>query len=454
MEINSNENQPIFDSSWHSKFKENGMVEVIELLTIEEKNRDEQKKLFLSGEIRNPQFEYPKLKRDFLEKREENLLNLKKDILGKENNEVVKQAYRWRINESLAKLRMLKSSISGEMRKFKRYADFIYGKPSKDIFNYTLQGIKKTIDSCSNSDRTDLKNLAGQLNFLIDFNMKETKAFELPSSEVIELAKKMTREEFSDLINIIPKDADKFDSIKIKEVFQEGLNFLEAENWQVIIDKNTRAINVVQDEQLVKIPESRVLKKDKMIKLNLHEIGTHIKRRVMGERSRLKLLSIGLDRYEKGEEGIATMREQTMSINLKDFSGFDGHLAIGLALGLDGKPRDFREVYEILEKYYLLKKIKSGKDSELAQKEAQEAAWRRCIRTFQGTDCQTLGVCYPKDIVYREGNIGVWEVIKRDSQEMKRFSMGKYDSANPRHLWILEQLGISDKNLEDIENEK
>ena len=159
---------------------------------------------------------------------------------------------------------------------------------------------------------------------------------------------------------------------------------------------------------------------------------------------------MGLDRYEKGEEGVATMREQVLDEKIEDFAGLEGHLAIGLATGVDGKPRDFRAVYEIMEKYFYFKALSSGKEPEQALKSAQTIAWNRAVRTFRGTDCQTKGICFTKDIVYREGNIGVWEVVKENPKEMVRFSIGKYDPANERHIWILDQLGISEEDLKEL----
>lgn len=35
---------------------------------------------------------------------------------------------------------------------------------------------------------------------------------------------------------------------------------------------------------------------------------------------------------------------------------------------------------------------------------------------------------------------------------MARFNIGKYDPANDRHIWILEQLNITDKDLLELEN--
>ena len=154
-----------------------------------------------------------------------------------------------------------------------------------------------------------------------------------------------------------------------------------------------------------------------------------------------------MDRYLKGEEGIATYEEQKIE-GTNNFSGFDGHFAISLALGVDGKNRSFREVFEILKDFYF---IRSKKEKKEALKSAEESAWNRCVRTFRGTTCKTPGACLTRDIVYREGNIGVWNVIRNNPEEEKRFSVGKYDPSNSRHIWILEQLRITEDDLKNLE---
>lgn len=162
------------------------------------------------------------------------------------------------------------------------------------------------------------------------------------------------------------------------------------------------------------------------------------------------LLGLGLDRYEVGEEGIATLREQAIAGKVDDFAGLEGHLAISLARGLDGQPRNFRQVFASLEKYFIFKFLLDGKTLPDAKAQAQNSAWNRCVRTFRGTDCATAGGCFTKDIIYRQGNIGVWEVIRQTPAEMARFNLGKYDPANPRHLWILDRLEITDEDLEQL----
>ncbi len=212
-----------------------------------------------------------------------------------------------------------------------------------------------------------------------------------------------------------------------------------------MLEDNISSITVTQSRKIIEIPNNQNTKyqNKRFYELAFHEIGTHVLRRVNGEKSRLKLLGLGLDHYDPGEEGIATLREQILHEKFNDFSGLDGHLSISLALGQDGIKRNFREVYDILELHFLRQELKSNNGNfNNAIENARKKAWRRACRTFRGTDCKTRGIANTIDNVYREGNIGIWEVIKNNPGEIKRFNCGKYNPANPEHIYILDNLDI------------
>lgn len=437
-----------FDKDLYEELSDNASFQAYEYLNGNKVFRNEQKRQFLAGEIQNPQLDYPDININKINQVEETLISMKTDLLKDEQNEVVKQAYRWKLNEKIAEIRMMKSVATGDMDRFKRYSEFIYGKPSTEIFNYTIDSIKTNAEKSADSDSDDIREAA--INLLNVLPKVDSELIvKLPSEETVKYAHDQTIKEMGNLINI-PNEVKKADANQIKASFEYALLQMDGQDWPVNILENITAIGVNQENKSVNVPSNRNLSRNKLAETIIHE-SVHIKNRILGERSRLRLLSIGLDRYEKGEEGVATMREQALSGKASEFKGLDGHLAIGLSLGLDGQPRDFKQVYDILEKYYLLKNLNLKKDYLESFEKAQNTAWNRCVRTFRGTDCNTPGACLTKDIVYREGNIGVWNLISNKPEEMIRFNVGKYDPTNDRHLWVLTQLGISDQDLDSVE---
>lgn len=177
-----------------------------------------------------------------------------------------------------------------------------------------------------------------------------------------------------------------------------------------------------------------------------HEIGTHVARRTNGERSKLQLLGLGLDRYIRAEEGIATYNQQLVE-GAKEFAGVPRYLSVAVAKGVDGTPRDFRETFEVIKDYRLLSSIKKNTDA------AAETAYNDCVRIFRGTTCNTPGAIYPKDMAYF-GNRAIWALVNKYSNAVEYFSIGKYDPTNEEHVALLSQLGILDEDLDELEKEE
>lgn len=458
--MNETQLSEAFDATLFDRFSEIAIFEDYLFLEGDKTYRNDQKNLFEAGEIENPALDYPKLDSKALSNHEDKLLSFKKDLLEGDHQEVVTQTYRWRINEKIAQIRMLqetqvlvqpeasKEDKTRAMRRFKRYNQFIYGNPSRDIFAYTINNLKPKVEQSLDSENLLLRTAASDLLDSLP-DLDRPKVDQLPDQTTIDFARKTTLEQGGDLIEI-PESEDNFTPDQLVTIFQSALQSLNAEGWKAEIMEGRSSFGVNQENKTLIIPETS-RSRTKVMKLLAHEVNTHVARRLAGERSKLRLLGVGLDRYIRGEEGIAGLREQALENEVDDFTGFTGHFAIGLAQGLDGTPRDFRAVYEILQKYYYYNKLSKGIDEEKAQLESKRLAWNRGVRTFRGTDSSTPGTCYTKDIVYREGNMGVWNVIRNNPDEMIRFSIGKYDPANKRHIWILNQLGITDTDLKNLE---
>ncbi|MDD5396615.1 MAG: DUF1704 domain-containing protein [Candidatus Moranbacteria bacterium] len=422
------------DEQWYGRFEKIGSFQDYEYFEGEKKKRDEQKQIFLAEEIRNPVLDYPKLEKFDFANKEQELFALKRDILEHETNDVVRSAYIWKLNEKIAQLRMMKATLDGSDKKVARYSAFIYGIPDKQIFQYDLENIKNLIEEKNNSDDVRVLFAIRRLKDLINNIDTEKSGI---NNEILPVKKRILEYPFV--------EEKKFNAEEIRKEFEVALDELGIEGWEVVINENIKAISVSQEKKQVKVPEKRKMTSSRLGELIAHEIGTHVARREDGERSKLKLLGLGLDRYLNGEEGISTFAEQSLG-GADDFAGFDGHFAISLAVGLDGEKRDFRDVFNILRDYYFINS--KNKDIAKSWEDAKNSAWNRCVRTFRGTTCNTKGACLTRDIVYREGNIDTWMVVKGNFENSSKFSIGKYDAVNPRHAWILQQLAITGDDIE------
>jgi hypothetical protein len=418
----------VLDAELYERFRE-ACFEDYEYLEGDKAVREQQKRSFFDNEVVNPKLDYPHLETFDFDGRESALLQLKEDALN-HGDPVVSQAYRWRINEQIAQLRMLRASQVGNDRRFGRYSRYIYGAPVQEIFEYDLKKVKKIVEDARVSGDEERVQAAEWLCEHLTFgNEQNVRTETFPK-----------------------KEKDTTENLGVDEVialFEKSITELNLSGWKVVVDGNRKTVSASQEHKTVFLPQDISRTKRKIEALIAHELGTHALRRERGERSKLRLLGLGLDRYTKGEEGVATYEQHKVE-GADEYAGFLGHFGGSLAHGLDGTKRDFREVFEVL-KHYNIARLKSVSGEDRI-KEAQEQSWGTCVRTFRGTTCASAGTAFTKDIIYREGNIGVYDVVNTNEREAHRFMVGKYDPTNERHIWILDQLGITEEDIETLEN--
>lgn len=425
------------DARWYKRF-ESIAFEDYEKLAGEKEHREQQKRQFLSGEIENPELGYPELETFAIEDKEAELLSLKEDVLELEENQAVRKIYRTKINESIATVRMLRAAKEGDDRKFSRYADFIYGKPTESDSNYVLQQVQQYIADNIDSSNPDRVAAAQHLDlFFGDMDIQTdgegVGADILPDGEDIEGVVESLDE--------------------VVEAFEDALDELNIDDWEVVVDteKGLTNFSVSQEHKIVRIPEeekllARNISKKKLKGLIAHEIHTHVARRHNGERSKLHLLGLGLDRYIQAEEGIATFAEQQV-VGAKEFAGVPRYFSVMVAKGVDGVPRDFHHTFSIMKSYRVLTSTKP----DITDKDVENIAYNDCVRIFRGTTCETPGAVYPKDMAYF-GNRKIWTLVSKNSEAVQYFSVGKYDPTNPGHVGLLSELGILESDLEKLES--
>ncbi|MEX0918156.1 MAG: tyrosine/phenylalanine carboxypeptidase domain-containing protein [Candidatus Paceibacterota bacterium] len=431
---NASSSVEALDSRWYRRFEETAFDDYESLAGSRDARAGERAR-FLSGEVENPTLDYPFLEEFDDQGKEAALLALKEDVLDLETNEVVKKVYRTKINESIATVRMLSAAKSGDDRRFARYSAFIYGLPQPDQMNYIASTVYEQAKQLLDDPDTERRQAAERIVALLE--KVDIPAVDGVSREVLPEGQRIEGE-------ITGVD-------EVVGMFTQALEELGLDDWEVLVDtdRGLTAFSVSQETKTVKIPSEEALAERGLSKRNLkgliaHEVETHALRRHNGERSKLQLLGLGLDRYLKGEEGVATYNEQQVT-GAREFAGIPRYFSIALAKGFAGGPRDFRQTYEIMRDYRLL-----STTGDNAVEKAGRTAWNDCVRIFRGTTCKTPGAVYTKDLAYM-GNREVWTLVSKDSDVVETFSVGKFDPTNERHVALLSQLGILDSDLNELD---
>ncbi|HEY5714039.1 MAG TPA: tyrosine/phenylalanine carboxypeptidase domain-containing protein [Candidatus Gracilibacteria bacterium] len=434
------------DAQWYDRFMAVGSFQDFSLLDGGKDSRDEQKRLFLEKGTRNPTLDYPKIDLHDLAMRETTLLALKQEIKDQEPNDEVSKIYRWKINVKLAEIAMIQAAERVDDRVFKAYSHFLYGEPNPEIFTYLIESLRRETDQYLQDPDEIIAQAAQTLNKRLPQEAAEIPSIQLPSPKIFSQVRNKVLGEVNlcllDEVRI--EDERDYTPEEICEIFQSALTSISAPpEWTVEIDTGSRAgFMINQDKKTVVVPQSKNFKGRRLKGILVHEIGTHVAGRITGENGPLHLLGPGLDRYEPGEEALATMRAQVCNDTMTAFSDTDRYLSISLGEGLDGIPRDFRGVYEFMYDYFYFKALVADNHSEKAATSAQSKAWNTAVRTFRGTSCETPGCCYTRDLAYAEGNIGLWQSAIKDPAGFEVNNVGRYNLLSDRHTKVLHELGI------------
>ncbi len=491
-----NNREQKIDEKWYQKLEQFPSTELFAWFGLNKndsensKQRKELKENFLKAiESQNESFfesDKFKITYPFIESKDKSfftdniklLEELKKEINLNETNDSIKKLYIFKIDQKINEFNALLAIKNHDQKKFSEYSEKIYGSPNKSFFDQARNELLKNIAPYLGSSNNQIKTIAQQLTENLEKNLNKEDVFQIPDFVF----------EVKDLANISKKTAEyvSFSSANLgflnaKEIFKAGaaksifnqeLKKLGAINdtpnsWQVEINEGVQSFSVNQKDRVVTLPASIFMNYKEITSLAEHEINTHVKRGFQGENSILKLLRLGLssrggrDAYERSEEGIAVYNEQKVT-GSKTIRGLN-YIAVSFAKGLDGEPKNFKQVFEILKNAYFFDSIKNinieSKDSQEQKeiinsnlKKAENSAYEFAYRTFRGTDFNNKqGYCFTKDIVYREGSIGIWQLIERQKnikspnqlkEFIRTFTLGKWDPTNSDQYYLLSELNV------------
>ncbi|MEZ4195236.1 MAG: DUF1704 domain-containing protein [Candidatus Paceibacterota bacterium] len=413
------------DEKWFAKYKAISKQAAGVTSGIFAGSNKRERRHFLESEVENPEFKYKDLSNKIAARSqfEDLLVAIEKE----EENPVVKKIYTKKIKDKLTVIDMAEATQARADQQFYQASVRMYGAPKKEYFAYIAMRIQEQCITCNSPIKNAAAKRLRKLFSKIDISGAVITVDVLPEP-------------------VVSVDRTPLTAMEVKKVFVEILKKYDIDDWKVDIDSTNKRkrFSVNTHKKVVSVPNDAYLKlrQEPLTRLKAeavaeHEIGVHVLRSKHGNDSNLKLLGIGLSKYLRGEEGLACYMQQQVEGG-KEFYGFERYMAASLAVGMDGTPRDFRSVYIIMHDYYTV----VASEGEDFDQRVESAAWDTCVRIFRGTTGQSKGCIFTKDIVYLEGNIGIWKLLIDRPHVFESLFVGKFDPTSDSQVKALQALSI------------
>lgn len=205
------------------------------------------------------------------------------------------------------------------------------------------------------------------------------------------------------------RKAENYSSGDVVDILTKALTAVRADEHGWRVEVSAGGANVVSSRYRKRIIVGSHFKPLSTLRLKqvvVHEVGGHVQSALDNQRTHMPL-------FDESDEGLAVMLEQLLSsrfINKRVLR----YMAISLAVGVDGKKRDFCEVYDVL---WRAAYIVGGNH----QAKAKKQAFYETARAFRGGLPSVPGAAYLKDKVYLEGNLLVWRQLEDKLLSLKDF---------------------------------
>ncbi len=406
------------DQKWYEKAKNLERIQLIDFYSGDALIRKEKKEAFLSGEQPEVFLEYPSLADIDFRKKRETFRKFVYELKG-EPNYYIRKAYTAWGREQLLMLELLEATYKKNDKQFFKVNKKLFGHPRKILFQQLVLQVDRFLQESAESTSSQVQESRKQVEVIFK-KVKRGKEELFPNLQ--------TYQEGS------PIQAE-----AIVERFEQAFKEYKISNWNVVLDKELKNafIHVNQDKREIVVPSSRSVNSVQLEALVRHEVGVHVMRRENADRANFGLFALGMDGYLKGDEGLSKFEEYKVNANAF-LPSTEIYLCICLVHGLAGKKYSFKDLFDFVTHYTILRFHETDK----ALEKAQEHAWNRAVKLFRGTSGRSSGICFTKDLLYLEGYLGIQETVKKYPEEEKRFLLGKYDPGNKQHRKILDGLQI------------
>lgn len=375
------------------------------------------------------------------------LTALKTTITNEEANQYIRQAYALKIDELILQNDLLLASLRGDQVAFMEANRHLYGSPQTALFSAACAWIRQEAAAAIGDHQSPLRQVAQNVLEALP-SLPGNPRYIIPSDHLFTAVRDLHYQPkgyFESLFKdqTIPEivTPDIGDPITTRVIQSIGSTYQ-------LVSSTDELWGVVHEAQQVVRPDNYRLTREAFIGIVAHEIGSHLLERVNGDHQPLRLLSVGLDKYEASNEGRAFLREQIVynsPYTMLQQPSWEHiillYVAASFAAGIHQAPYPFMQLYQTMYAICLFFQTRRQPDNPVfALQTARTEAWHVTVRVMKGTS--GIGGAYLKALVYLDGNIKAWHIAKTQPSTILFGDSGKFDIGRADHLTILEGLGI------------
>ena len=367
------------------------------------------------------------------------LRSLCDEIAGSTAESWIKEAYESRIKELLANADLYQAACLADSERFVAVNQELYGLPDESIFWACIAWL---------SQRTQAAPVVKDAfaSFLTKLHRVEKGDANIlrPPEHVFLRQRELHMGEngfYGQLFAGMVLPTASVDVEYGDKLVRQLLQNISADDYE-IVDSTDGYWSVRASRKQVARPAVYEINAEEFLGTVGHEVGSHLLERINGGRQPLRLLGSGLEHYERGNEGRALIREQVVYDSWRSFElqprWFEvvcRYVAIALAAGVDGKKRDFYEVFEMMMRIMEAYAISQGGLGNVPRRTIALQAWRLVTRALKGSSDR--GAAYYKDMVYLQGNIACWKTAVDDESAVCWGDRGKITIADRTQLELI-----------------
>lgn len=334
---------------------------------------------------------------------------------------------------------------------FAKLNESLYGEFNTDHYLGMIGSEKSRIDRfvpksvVDNGIKSKLESFLGRID---TGNIQERPL--LDETEIITFHN-FVMNRYTDVLSVVPNTADGvyYDVNQCVEIMSRALEVggLAQCGWKVVENSKKATPTSRWDKSLISLPSNTCRNASELRRLIIHEQEVHARRAQNGKNTGFKPLQMGVGDFADIEEGLGTIMECAIDGSF-DNSSFDRarnrYITAGLALGADGKPRDAREVYEILWRITAIQDNADGNIDNESVKKAKEKAYTHVENAYRGTQFWMKGVIYTKLKVYYEGLTKNADYFKTNINNLDAvfgdIFIGKYNHTDPTERELVKSL--------------